>query len=131
MPARTSIHPTTAELEVLSILWQRGPSTVRDVHEALQADRTTSLTTTLKILQVMTEKRLTTRTDSRPQLYAAAKPAEKTQAGLLRDLVRRAFDGSVRKLMVRAVEDGGLSGAELREIQRLIDAHRKGKRGDP
>src|SRR5437764_12821811 len=122
MPARTSIHPTTAELQVLSILWRRGPSTVRDVHQLLQADRTTSLTTTLKILQVMTDKGLTTRTDSRPQLYAAAKPAEKTQAGLLRDLVRRAFDGSVRKLMVRAVEDGGLTGDELREIQRLIES---------
>src|ERR1700704_6588640 len=102
MPTRSSTHPTEAELEVLSILWRRGPSTVRDVHEVLQADRDTSLTTTLKILQVMIEKGLTTRTDSRPQVYSAAKPEEKTQAGLLRDLVRRAFDGSVRKLMVRA-----------------------------
>src|SRR3954471_16263 len=120
MPARTSANPTEAELEVLSVLWRRGPSTVRDVHEALQADRDTSLTTTLKILQVMTAKGLATRTDARPQVYSAAKPAEKTQAGLLRELVRRAFDGSVRKLMIRAVEDGELSGEELREIQRLI-----------
>src|SRR3954451_23026007 len=105
MPARTSAHPTEAELEVLSVLWRRGPSTVRDVHEALQADRDTSLTTTLKILQVMAAKGLATRTDARPQVYSAAKPEAKTQAGLLRDLVRRAFDGSVRKLMIRAVED--------------------------
>src|SRR5687768_2770213 len=103
MPARTSAHPTEAELEILSILWRRGPSTVRDVHEVLQADRDTSMTTTLKILQVMTEKGLTSRSDSRPQLYRAAKAAEKTQAGLLKDLVRKAFDGSVRKLMIRAV----------------------------
>ena len=130
MPARTSAHPTEAELEVLSILWRRGPSTVRDVHDALQADRDTSLTTTLKILQVMTEKGLSVRTNDRPQVYSAAKPAEKTQAGLLRELVRKAFDGSVRKLMIRALEDGGLSGDELKEIQKLIDTVRKGKRGD-
>src|SRR5437762_8535406 len=103
MPARTSIHPTEAELEILSVLWRRGPSTVRDVHEVLQADRDTGMTTTLKILQVMTEKGLTTRTRSRPQLYSAAKAEEKTQTGLLRELIRRAFDGSVRKLMIRAV----------------------------
>jgi BlaI family transcriptional regulator, penicillinase repressor len=129
MPSRTSAHPTQAELELLSILWRRGPSTVRHVHEILQADRHTSMTTTLKILQVMTEKGLATRTDSRPQVYSAAAPQEKTQAGLLRDLVYKAFGGSVRKLMVRAVEDGGLSGAELREIQKLIDTLRKEKRG--
>jgi BlaI family transcriptional regulator, penicillinase repressor len=129
MPARTSTHPTEAELEVLSVLWRRGPSTVREVHETLQADRETSLTTTLKILQVMTDKGLTTRSDSRPQVFSAAKPEAKTQAGLLKELVRKAFDGSVRKLMVRAVEDGGLSGDELREIQKLIDTLRKENRG--
>src|SRR5688572_20666698 len=129
MPARTSAHPTQAELEILSILWRRGPSTVRDVHELLQADRDTSMTTTLKILQVMIEKGLATRTESRPQVYSAATPQEKTQAGLLKDLVHKAFGGSVRKLMVRAVEDGGLTVEELREIQNLIDTLRKEKRG--
>jgi predicted transcriptional regulator len=87
------------------------------------------MTTTLKILQVMTVKGLATRSDSRPQVYSAAKPEEKTQAGLLRDLVRKAFDGSVRKLMIRAVEDGGLSGDELKEIQKLIDSRRRERRG--
>jgi BlaI family transcriptional regulator, penicillinase repressor len=129
MPARTSSHPTQAELEILSILWRRGPSTVREVHQVLQADRRTSMTTTLKILQVMAEKGLATRTESRPQLYSAAKPQEKTQSGLLKDLVRKAFDGSVRKLMVRAVEDGGLTREELGEIQTLIDTLRNEKRG--
>ena len=81
MPARTSTHPTEAELEVLAVLWRRGPSTVRDVHQVLQADRETGMTTTLKILQVMTAKGLATRSDSRPQVYSAAKPEEKTQAG--------------------------------------------------
>jgi BlaI family transcriptional regulator, penicillinase repressor len=129
MPARTSRHPTEAELEVLAILWRRGPSTVRQIHDVLQSDRDTSLTTTLKILQVMTGKKLVTHTDARPQVFSAAKPEERTQVGLLRDLVRKAFGGSVRKLMVRAVEDAELSGDELKEIQKLIDARRKERRG--
>jgi len=129
MPARTSSTPTQAELEILAILWRRGPSTVRHVHEILQADRATAMTTTLKILQVMTEKGLTTRTDSRPQLYAPANPAERTQAGLLQDLVRKAFNGSTHKLMIRAVEEGDLNPAELDEIQKLINASRKANRG--
>ena len=130
MPARISGHPTEAELEILTILWRRGPSSVRQVHEILQADRATAMTTTLKILQLMTEKGLTTRSDSRPQLYAPSKAEAKTQAGLLNDLARKAFHGSVQKLMIRAVEEGGLNAEELKEIENLINAHRKGKRGD-
>ena len=129
MPVRPSAHPTEAELEILAVLWRRGPSTVRDVHDILQGDRDTSLTTTLKLLQVMTEKGLTKRSADRPQLFTASGPAEKTQAGLLKELVRKAFGGSVRKLMIRAVEDGDLGVEELKEIQKLIDTVRKGKRG--
>ena len=130
MPRRSSSHPTEAELEVLAVLWRHGPSTVREVHETLQADRRTSLTTTLKILQVMTEKGLTVRDGSRPHQYSAAKPQERTQAGLLDDLVQKAFGGSVSKLLIRAVEDASLDGRELREIQKSIDNVRKGRRGD-
>ena len=131
MPRRASSHPTEAELEVLNVLWRRGPSTVREVHETLQADRRTGLTTTLKILQVMTEKALTIRDGkSYPHRYSAALPAEKTQAGLLEDLVQRAFDGSVRKLLVRAVEDGDLTAEDLREIRELVDDLRKDRRGE-
>ena len=130
MPRRSSSHPTEAELEVLAVLWRLGPSTVRQVHERLQADRQTSMTTTLKILQVMTEKGLTVRNDARPHQYSAAKPEEKTQAGLLDDLVRKAFGGSVSKLLIRAVEDADLDGQELREIQKSIDNVRKGSRGN-
>ena len=132
MPNRPSTSPTQAELEILAILWRQGPSTVRQVHEILQADRrATAMTTTLKILQLMTDKRLTTRTDSRPQLYAPAKPAERTQSRLLKDFVRKAFDGSIHKLMIRAVEDGNLKPEELDEIQQLIDDARKPHRGEP
>ncbi|HET6427051.1 MAG TPA: BlaI/MecI/CopY family transcriptional regulator [Phycisphaerae bacterium] len=131
MPRRSSSHPTEAELEVLNVLWQLGPATVRQVHQTLQADRTTSLTTTLKLLQVMTEKGLTVRDrEAHPHRYAPAVSAEKTQAGLVDDLVQRAFSGSARQLVVRAVEEGDLSPEELGEIRRLIDHVRKGKRGE-
>ena len=128
MPRRPSLHPTEAELEILNVLWRRGPSTVREVHETLQADRRTTLTTTLKLLQIMTEKGLTIRDDdARPHVYRAAAPEEKTQAGLLEDLATRAFDGSVAKLLVRAVEDADLTGDELRDLRKLIDGLRTDK----
>ena len=130
MPRRASPHPTEAELEILGVLWRSGPSTVREVHDALQADRSTSLTTTLKLLQIMTEKGLTVRDEeARPHRYSAARPKEKTQAGLLDELARRAFGGSMRKLLVRAVEEGDLSAEELRDIQKLIDRVRSDQRG--
>lgn len=104
---------------------------MREVHETLQADRQTSMTTTLKILQVMVEKSLAVREEEiRPHRYSPALPEEKTQAGLLDDLARRAFGGSVSKMLIRAVEDGGLTGGELREVRKLIDGIRKDKRGD-
>lgn len=129
MPTRPSPHPTEAELEALTVLWQRGPSTVREVHEALQADRKTGLTTTLKTLQVMMAKGLVVRTDERPHRYTPAKPQERTQIGLLQDLVRRAFDGSVHKMMIRAVEASEMTEDELGEIRKVIDKLRKQKRG--
>lgn len=130
MPRRFSPYPTEAELEVLNVLWRRGSGTVREVHETLQADRTTRLTTTLKILQIMTQKRLVICSDSRPHQFTAAVPERKTQAGLVDRLAKQAFDGSVQKLLVRAVEDGELSGKELGEIRKLIDNLRKGKKGN-
>lgn len=131
MRRRPATQPTEAELEVLSILWKRGPSTVREVHNILQADRQTSLTTTLKILQVMTAKELVLRDESGyPHRFSAATPEKKTQARLVRYLAKKAFDGSVSQLLVRAVEDGGLSAAELTEIRRLIDQVRKEKGGN-
>ena len=122
MPRRSSPHPTEAELEILSVLWRSGPSTVREVHEVLQADRQTGLTTTLKLLQVMTEKGLATRDEqARPHRYSAATPEKKTQAGLLGELAR--------KLLVRAVEEGVLSAEELGDIRKLIDRVRKDQGG--
>jgi predicted transcriptional regulator len=125
MPKRPSPYPTEAELEILNVLWRSGDRTVREVHEALQADRRTTLTTTLKLLQIMTEKGLVIADDARPHRYTAAASEEKTQAGLLDDLTRRAFDGSASKLLVRAVEHGNLTREELDEMQQLINMRRK------
>ena len=130
MPRRSSPHPTEAELEVLSVLWRQGPSTVREVHETLQADRNTALTTTLKILQVMDEKGLVVRRRDRyPQRYSAAVSEKKTQASLVKDLARRAFKGSVEGLLIRAVEEGELSADELRKVQEVIDGVRRERGG--
>ena len=132
MPRRTSEHPTEAELEILNVLWRKGPSTVRQVHEVLLGllgQRQTTMTTTLKLLQMMTEKKITTRSDTRPQLYEAALQEEKTQAGLLQSLVRKAFSGSVGQLVMRAVEQGDLSDEEVRQIRKLMDSRRREKRG--
>jgi predicted transcriptional regulator len=129
MPKRPSPHPTEAELEVLSILWRKGPCTVRDVHDVVEAAQQTSLTTTLKTMQVMTEKGLILCSDERPHRYTAAAPEETTQAGMLKDLLQRAFDGSARKLMVRLVEDGGATPKELDDLAQLIQSVRKNKRG--
>ena len=122
MPHRPSAHPTEAELEILSVLWEHGPSTVRQVHEILQADRETALTTTLKMLQVMTEKGVTRRMgDSRPQRYRAVKPRRKTQSGLLNELAQRAFGGSMKDLLLRAVEASDISPDELAGIRKIVN----------
>lgn len=120
MPKRPSPHPTEAELEILSILWRQGASTVRQIHDVVLTQRTTSLTTTLKTLQIMTHKGLVIASDERPHRYTAAAREEKTQTGMLTDLLAKAFDGSTRKLMVRLVEAGGLSKEELDDIAKLI-----------
>jgi predicted transcriptional regulator len=125
MPRRPSPYPTEAELEILNVLWRRGAGTVREVHDVLQADRRTSLTTTLKLLQIMTDKCLVIRSDTRPHSYTAAVSEQEMQAGLVEDLARKAFDGSAAKLLIRAVESGKLTREELDEMQQLINNRRR------
>lgn len=125
MARRVSPRPAEFELEVLNVLWREGPSTVRKIHEFLQADgRETGLTTTLKTMQIMVDKGFLVCSDGRPRVYSAAAPAEQTQASLLKNFVETVFDGSVRKLLLRAVQDVALSKAELEEIRRTIDGKR-------
>jgi predicted transcriptional regulator len=114
--------PTEAELAILQVLWERGPSTVRDVTEALQEQRGTGYTTILKLMQIMTEKGLVVRDESKwSHVYEAAVPAQQTQRQLVRDLLDRAFRGSAQQLVVQALSAKRATRQELAEIRRMID----------
>jgi len=122
------IRPTNAELAILGVLWQRGPSTVRNVHNALRTARSEAVgyTTVLKLLQIMTEKKLVKRdTRSRTHVYATAVSEATTRGHLLSDLVERAFGGSSLALVLQALSTTRATPAELEQIRRLLDK-RKG-----
>lgn len=122
MAKRTTPRPTDAELAILRVLWERGPSTVREVQEELNRTRPTGYTTVLKLLQIMTEKGLVTRDDSRrTHVYQARLAEEQTQRQLVSDLLERAFGGSSRKLVMQALAAKGASDTELAEIRQLLD----------
>jgi predicted transcriptional regulator len=122
-------RPTEAELELLNVLWQRGPSTVREIHEALSPEKDTGYTTTLKILQKMAEKGLVHRDESeRSHVYAAAIREDHTQRQLVRDLLQKAFGGSPGRLVVAALSEKKASAAELAEIRRLLDHMESGRK---
>jgi predicted transcriptional regulator len=126
---RTPPRPTEAELEILRVLWERGPSTVRHVHEAIAAARETGYTTTLKLMQIMADKGLVTRDESsRTHIYTPQASQESTQRQLVTDLVARAFGGSAAELVLRALSSHTTSDDELAEIRKLIDEEREGRR---
>ena len=118
------IRPTNAELAILGVLWQRGPSTVRDVHDTLRHARSEAVgyTTILKLLQIMTEKKLVKRdTRARTHVYAAAVSEATTRGHLLSDLVDRAFGGSSLALVLQALSSTRATPAELEQIRRILD----------
>ena len=122
MSKKSLPKPTEAELALLPVLWERGPSTVREIHENLSDEKETGYTTTLKILQNMAEKGLVARDESRrSHVYRAVYQAEQTQRQLVRDLLRRAFGGSPGKLVVQALSEETVSPDDLAEIRRLLD----------
>ena len=115
-------RPTEAELELLRVLWDRGPLTVREIHQALGSDKGTGYTTTLKILQKMTEKGLVRRDEStRSHVYEPIARAEPTQRLLVRDLLQKAFGGSPGQLVMQALSEKKATPAELAQIRRLLD----------
>src|SRR5688572_6851396 len=115
-------RPTDAELAILNVLWERGPSTVRDVHEALSTSQATGYTTVLKLMQIMTEKGLVVRDESqRAHVYEARQSAQRTQRQLLTDLADRAFGGSPAKLVMQALSGRRASVEEMNEIRDLLD----------
>lgn len=122
-------RPTDAELEILTVLWSRGPVTVRDVHETIAGRRPTQYTTVLKQMQVMAEKGLVVRNeDQRAHVYEAARPREWTQRQLAGDILKRAFNGSAKSLMVGALSSRKASKAELAELRALLDEYERSSR---
>ena len=119
--------PTDAELGILQVLWSRGASTVREVAEAM--GRESAYTTVLKLLQIMTEKRLVRRDESaRTHIYEAVYSQDQTQKQIVTELLDRVFDGSAAKLVLQALASGKTSPGELAEIRKLLDKHRGGRR---
>ncbi len=120
--SRLPPRPTDAELSILRVLWGRGPSTVRQVHDVLIRARGTGYTTVLKLLQIMTEKGLVRRDErDRSHVYAPRLSESQTQRQLVRDLLERAFGGSATDLVMQALAARRASPAELAEIRRLLD----------
>ncbi len=114
--------PTDAELDILRVLWELGPSTVRQVHEHLPGKPPRGYTTVLKIMQIMSDKGLVRRDErQRAHVYEPCLSAEETQRSLMTHLLDRAFEGSAGKMVMQALSTRKASAAEREEIRRLLD----------
>jgi predicted transcriptional regulator len=128
MPRKPSNQPNDVELAILRALWERGPSSVREVHDGLKRSRETGYTSTLKMMQVMLDKGLLERDESaRQHIYRPAVPEEQTQRQILSELIQKAFGGSARKLVLRAVESQRIDKNELTEIRDLLKRLERGE----
>jgi BlaI family penicillinase repressor len=117
-------RPTDAELEILAVLWSRGSSTVRDLHETIAKRKPAQYTTVLKLLQIMNVKGLVLRDEKeRAHVYQASRPREWTQRQLAGDLLQRAFNGSAKGLILGALSAHKTSKRELAEIRELLDQY--------
>lgn len=122
MARKKSPGPTDRELAILGVLWERGPSTVREVHETLDENGQTGYTTTLKLMQIMVEKDLLVREDDgRRHIYRPALSEERTQKELVQNLLDRVFAGSASKLVMRALSARKVSPKELKQIREMLD----------
>jgi len=122
----TTPKPTASELEILQVLWERGPSTVREVHEALSAKRPIGYTSVLKFMQIMTVKGTVRRNEEqRAHVYEAVQPAEKTKRQLAMDVLQRVFDGSASDLMMHALAGRKASKEEIEEMRRLLSEYER------
>src|SRR3974377_2599944 len=118
--------PTTSELEILQILWERGPSTVRDVHQTLNEKRPLGYTTVLKLMQIMTAKGTVRRNEEqRAHVYEAVQPAEKPKRQFAADVLQRVFDGSASELMMPPLPGRKPSKEEVEELRRLLDDYER------
>ncbi len=126
MAKQQAPRPTDAELTILSVLWQRGACTVREVHDSLSESKSSGYTTTLMLMQIMVEKGLVERDEAeRAHVYRARLPQEQTQRQLLGDLLERAFDGSAATLVMQALSTKKASKRELEQIRSLLDEHER------
>ena len=125
---KTTIKPTESELNILQVLWEKGPASVRSINEKLSRTRDVGYTTTLKLLQIMTEKGLVTRIkDGRNHIYSAAVEQNTTQQQLLDKLLNGVFGGSSKKLVMQALGNSQPSKEELEEIRQYIERLEGGK----
>jgi predicted transcriptional regulator len=132
MPHNDLPRPTGAELEILSVLWDQGPSTVRDVHLALERHREIGYTTVLKLMQIMAAKGLVERDETaRAHVYKAKVAQEQTQRQLVGHLLDRAFGGSAAKLMMQALSGSHASAGEIAEMRQMLADFEKGKEPQP
>jgi len=120
--------PTASELEILRVLWARGPSTVREVHEALSEKKSLGYTTVLKLLQIMTVKKTVRRNETqRAHVYEAGLPAEQTKQQIAGDMLQRVFEGSASQLMMHALAGRKASPGEISELRRLLDEYERSR----
>jgi predicted transcriptional regulator len=125
---KTPPRPTDAELAILRVLWRHGDATVREVLHRFNEDygAEAGYTTILKNLQIMTEKGLVVRDETkRPQVYSACSTEEQTQQLFIDDLLAKAFDGSAKRLVMRALAGRRVAEKELRQVERMLDALEK------
>src|SRR5262245_19172182 len=119
--------PTNAELAILRVLWNRGPSTVRQVQDVLGRKKKTGYTTVLKFMQIMVEKGLLSRDDTAfAHVYEARVPREQTQRNIVADLLDRVFEGSMSRMVVQALAAKGATSEELAEIRKILKKYERG-----
>ena len=122
MAGRNPSQPTDVELQILRILWDLGPSPVRNIHARLEADKGTNYSTTVKMLSVMLQKNLVTRIeDERPHVYRPTVSRKTAGRRMLKDLIDKVYDGSAASLVMQALSAGKPSAEELHEVRRLLD----------
>jgi BlaI family penicillinase repressor len=121
-----NIKPTDSELEILNILWEKGPCTVRDVHEVLEQNKDAGYTTTLKLMQIMYEKKLVDRNvDAKSHVYKATVSREKTRGQIVKRMIDNVFNGSASQLVMQALGHHKPSADELSEIKKYLEEMEK------
>src|SRR5450631_767354 len=126
---RQPLKPTASELEILHVLWSKGPSTVREVLDSLNEKKDMGYTGVLKLLQIMTAKGTVRRDETRrAHVYEACLPAEQTKRQLAKDMLQRVFEGSASQLMMHALAGSKASQEEIEELRHLLDEYERSRR---